>query len=88
MQCSAAGQAVLADQPDPAATGPGQLGGLIVGRLELAVQDLPEQPCRARQITDVVFDELEAGGRPGSGSSRGAGPRGEPASWAIWMTMP
>ena len=32
MQRSAAGQAVLADQPDPAATGPGQLGGLIVGR--------------------------------------------------------
>jgi hypothetical protein len=82
-------QPVLAHQLDPLACGPGQLGGLVVGRCELGTQDVPEQPHRAIKVTDVMLDQVQAGRRAGSGSSAGgADGGGEPACWATWMTMP
>ena len=67
VQRPAAGQAFLADQPESAAAGPGQLGRVVATRLEAAVQGLPEQPRRAFEVTDVVLDEVEASRRPGLG---------------------
>src|SRR3984957_17620861 len=63
----AAGQAVLADQPEPAAAGPGQFGGVLRTGGELAVQGLAEQPGRAVEVADEVLDQVEAGRRPGLG---------------------
>ena len=67
VQRPAAGQAVLADQPEPAAAGPGQLGRVIATRLEAAVQGLPEQPRRALEVADVMLNEVKASRRPGLG---------------------
>ena len=67
VQRPAAGQAVLADQPEPSAAGPGQLGSVIAGRLESAVQGLPEQPRRALEVADVMLNEVKASRRPGLG---------------------
>jgi hypothetical protein len=61
MHRAAQRQAVLTHQPDPLAAGPGQLRG--PGRLELAIQDFPEQPHRAVKVTDVMLDQVEAGRR-------------------------
>ena len=81
-------QAVLARQPDPLAAWPGQLRGVVPGRLELPVQDVPEQPRGSSQVADAVLDEVEPAGGPGSGSSAGPGERGVRPCWATWMTMP
>ena len=71
MQQPAERQAVLAHQPDPLAAGPGQLGGLVAGGFEPAVQSLGEQPRRASQVTDMVLDQPERGRRTGRGQLGG-----------------
>ena len=71
VQHSAEGQAVLAHQPDPLAAGPGQLGGVVARVVELAAQDLGEQPRRAGQVADVVLDQAERGRRAGRGQPGG-----------------